>query len=274
MRPFGRRQFTLPAGMLAAVTLAVPRRLCAAAVDPALLAAIASPSRSQDNVARDRYRHPAAVLAFVGLRDDATVLEIEPGRGYWTEILAPYLRARGRYIAALPPPTGAESAAMARRFTELLRRDPALYGGVALTSLGGKAPLAPPESIDLVLSFRNLHDWMADGTATARLRAIQMVLKPGGALGIEDHRAPTTQPQDPKARSGYVREDYARALIESVGFKLAAVSQVGDNPHDTKNYPKGVWTLPPTLALGGIDRAKYLAIGESDRWTMKFVKAR
>lgn len=244
-------------------------RLHAATADPALLAAIANPRRSQANIARDRYRHPAAVLTFFGLRPNQTVVEIEPGGGYWTEILGPYLQPHGKYIAALPP---SPPAPPQTKFLAKLHADPADYGQVVLASFGATAPIAPPGTADLVLSFRNLHDWMANGTTTATLAAIRAVLKPGGILGMEDHRGLITEPQDPLAKSGYVREDYAKALIERAGFTLAATSPIGDNPRDTKTYPKGVWTLPPVLALGATDRAKYLAIGESDRWTMEFVK--
>jgi len=235
-----------------------------------LAAAIAGPWRSPKNTARDKYRHPEAMLTFFGLSPNQTVLEIEPGAGYWTEILAPYLKPAGHYIAALPT-TGPESTTAAQKFLAKLAANPALYSNVAITGFGA-APIAPPASIDLVLSFRNLHDWLAEGTATTNLAAIHAALKPGGVFGIEDHRAPTTTPQDPQAKSGYVRQDYATALITAAGFRLAATSELGANPRDTKNYPKGVWTLPPTLAAGATNRARYLAIGESDRWTLKFVK--
>jgi predicted methyltransferase len=234
---------------------------------PGLAAAIGGPARRAFNVARDRYRHPAAVLRFFGVRADQAVLEIEPGAGYWTEILAPFLKADGRYIAALPVPANAGW----RTFIERLERDPSAFGRVEITGMGA-GPMVAPGSVDVVLSFRNLHDWMADGTASAKLAAMYAALKPGGVLGMEDHRAAPDRPQDPKARDGYVREDYAKALIKQAGFRFVAASAVGDNPRDTKNYPDGVWTLPPTLRLGAVDRAKYLAIGESDRWTMKFVK--
>jgi predicted methyltransferase len=232
-----------------------------------LAAAIASPLRSPANVARDRYRHPAALLAFFGLQAGQSVVEIEPGGGYWTEILAPYLQASGTYRVAIPLPAGTKAWT---KFLAKLRANPASYGNVIVTGLA--APLAPPGSVDLVLSFRNLHDWLADGTTAAKLAAIHAALKPGGVFGIEDHRGIPTEPQDPRAKNGYVRQDYARALIEQAGFRFTAQSQIGDNPRDTKNYPKGVWTLPPVLAMGQTDRAQYLAIGESDRWTMKFIK--
>jgi predicted methyltransferase len=266
---------TLLAAAFGAVTTSVIRLKSAnAATDPKLLAAIDSPTRSPANVKRDRYRHPAEVLTFFGLRDNQSVVEIEPGAGYWTEILAPYLKAHGSYRVAIPPvPAGnkKEAAGMAA-FIRKLAADPAAYGKVIVTGFGANTPIAAPNSIDLVLSFRNLHDWMAAGTASPHLGAIYATIKAGGVLGIEDHRGLTTQPQDPLAKSGYVREDYAIALIEKSGFKLAGSAAVGDNPRDTKNYPKGVWTLPPVLAMGSVDRAKYLAIGESDRWTLKFTK--
>ncbi len=235
-----------------------------------LAACIAGPWRSARNVARDRYRHPAAVLGFFGVTARRRVLEIEPGGGYWTEILAPYLKRQGRYIAALPS-AGAEARAADQRFLAKLAANPGLYGEVEVTGLD-VPPLRAAGSVDMVLSFRNLHDWMADGTAAAKLAAVHAVLRPGGVFGIEDHRAAATAPQDPRATSGYVREDYAAGLIERAGFRLTGRSEVGANPRDTKDYPKGVWTLPPSLAAGAADRARYLAIGESDRWTMRFVK--
>ncbi len=252
-----RRLFTT----LAASALALPA--AADTPDATLAAAIASPRRSPANVARDRYRHPAELLAFFGLRPTQSVLELQPGGGYWTEILAPYLRAHGSYTGAITDLTPHEQdlkAAFARKF-------PGVH-----TVPFGHGPLGAPDSYDLILSFRNLHDWMAQDRATALLQAVYAALKPGGVFGIEDHRAPTTAPQDPKAKNGYVREDYAKALIESVGFKFVAASEIGANPKDTKTYPDGVWSLPPTLREGQTNRAKYLAIGESDRWTLKFTK--
>ena len=245
-----------------------------AATDPKLLAAIDGRTRKAANIKRDRYRHPLQALNFFGLRANQSVVEIEPGAGYWTEILAPYLKAQGIYRVAIPaPPAGNKRAAAAlAAYLKKLHDDPADYGKVIVTGFDANSSIAPPNSVDLVLSFRYLHDWMADGMAAAKLAEIYGILKPDGVLGIEDHRGLNTQPQDPLAKSGYVREDYAIALIEKSGFNLAGRSPIGDNPRDTKNYPKGVWTLPPVLAMGAVDRAKYLAIGESDRWTLKFVK--
>jgi predicted methyltransferase len=268
-RKFSRRTFALTA---AATALARPR--AAFATDSALAAAIASPIRTPANIARDKYRHPAAALTFFGLRPILSVIEIQPGAGYWTEILAPYLKSRGTYTVAIPPPPPTEprAAFATSRYLQKLQNDPSDYDQVIVTGLTDGIPIAAPNSADLILSFRNLHDWMADGTAAQKLALIHAALKPGGTFGIEDHRGPTTAPQDPRAKSGYVRKDYAKALITSAGFRLAAESPIGNNPRDTKDYPKGVWTLPPTLAMGAENRAKYLAIGESDRWTLKFIK--
>jgi len=266
MKNLPRRAFTL-------AMLALPLA-ARAATGPAmsLEAAISSPTRSARNVKRDRYRHPAAILAFFGLRDDETVLEIEPGGGYWTEILAPYLAPHGHYIAATPPAAAGPEDAKALAFLKAKLLASPAYGHVPIVPFTPGVPLAPPGSIDMILSFRNLHDWMANGTVAANLALIFAALKSGGVFGIEDHRASPLQPQDPKATSGYVREDYAVKLITQAGFQLVGRSAIGDNPRDLKNYPKGVWTLPPVLALGAVDRAKYLAIGESDRWTLKFIK--
>jgi len=238
-------------------------------------ALIAGPQRSEQNRVRDPYRHPRETLAFFGLRDDMTVVEIWPGGGaWWTEILAPYLAERGRLYEALPnPATSSEARNGDAAFAAKMAAAPTIYGKVVMTTLdSGSEEIAPAGTADLVLTFRNLHDWVPRGTAEAELRAMYRALKPGGILGIEDHRAAADQPQDPEAKSGYLREDYTIALVESVGFKFVAKSEVNANPKDTKDYPAGVWTLPPTLRLKDQDRDKYVAIGESDRYTMKFVK--
>ena len=158
-------------------------------------------------------------------------------------------------------------------FAAKLAAHPELYGKVIVTKFkGDRYAIAPAGSADLVVSFRNLHNWLADHEGEAAFRTFYKALKPGGILGIEDHRGRTDQPQDAEAKSGYVRTDYAIALATSVGFKFLGSSEVNANPKDTKDYPAGVWTLPPTLRLGDIDRAKYEAIGESDRFVLKFVK--
>ncbi len=250
--------------------------LAGARADDMTLAALAAgPQRTEANRVRDPYRHPAQTLEFFGLKDTMTVVEIWPGgAGWWTEILAPYAAAHGRYYAAQPNPTRSDEARRGNEaFAAKLAADPKLYGKVITTILDGdSAKIAPDASADLVLTFRNLHDWVPQGTALPALRAMFRALKPGGILGVEDHRAANDRAQDTEAKSGYLREDYTIKLVESVGFKFVAKSEVNANPKDTKDYPAGVWTLPPTLRLKDQDRAKYVAIGESDRFTLKFVK--
>jgi predicted methyltransferase len=202
------------------------------------------------------------------------VVEIDPGgAGYWTEILAPYLKARGRYIAALPEANSDEAKSGAQAFAAKLAANPDAYGKVETVSFAAdRHALAAPGSADFVLTFRNLHNWIPKGEAEASLKAFSQALKSGGALGIVDHRGPETAPQDPLAKSGYVRPDYAVKLIEAVGFKFVAASEVNANPRDTKDYAAGVWALPPTYRNKDVDRDKYKAIGESDRFTMRFTK--
>jgi len=235
---------------------------------------VAGPQRSPEAKARDQFRHPYEELRFFGLADDQTVVEIWPGgAGFWTEILAPYLHDKGTYYAAVSEDTSDEARKANATFAAKLAAQPAIYGKVVVTTFAGdRHEIAPAGSADLIVTFRNLHNWMADHDADAAFRAFYKALKPGGILGIEDHRARSTEPQDPVAKSGYVRQDYAIALAEAAGFKFVSSSEVNANPKDTKDYPAGVWTLPPTYRLGDVDRAKYQAIGESDRLVLKFVK--
>jgi predicted methyltransferase len=233
------------------------------------------PQRTESNRVRDPYRHPVETLAFFGLRDDMTVVEIWPGgSGWWTEILAPYLLDHGRYYAALPEAArSAESRAGRAAFAKKMAGNPALFGKVAVTTFAGdRHAIAPVGSADMILSFRNLHNWLTEGTAEGAFRAFYRALKPGGVLGIVDHRADPSRTREISMKAGYVREDEAIALAERAGFKFAGRADVNANPRDTKDYPEGVWTLPPTLRLKDQDRAKYQAIGESDRFTLKFVK--
>ncbi|MGH6836031.1 MAG: class I SAM-dependent methyltransferase [Methylocella sp.] len=236
--------------------------------DPALAAIIAGPQRSDANKARDRYRHPLEVLTFFGVKADSNVIEIVPGKaGYWVEILAPYLKDRGRYTAS--GDAGRDIAPLKAR----IAAGPELYGKTTITEFtGGDQEIAPPGSADFVLTFRNIHNWMRAGTADTAFQAFYKALKPGGILGVEEHRGRPDQPQDPQAKSGYVRQDFAIALAEKAGFKLLGASEVNANPKDTKDYPAGVWTLPPTYRLKDQDRDKYSAIGESDRFVLKFAK--
>ncbi len=248
--------------------------VAAAATDAALAAAIASPQRSARFVQRDAVRHPQAELEFFGLRPDMTVVEVDPGGGYWTELLAPYLKARGTYYVAVPPPKDPEAPKPGKdAFRAKLAADPGRYGKVLFSELGeGHYAVAPPGTADLVLTFRNLHNWMAAGYAPAALRGFYAALKPGGILGIEDHRARADVPQDPTADNGYVRQDYAIDLATRAGFEYLGASEINANPRDTKDWAQGVWTLPPTLALKDKDREKYLAIGEADNFVLKFRK--
>ena len=235
----------------------------------------AGPQRSPANRARDAYRHPVEDLRFLGVQPDSTVVEILPGgAGYWTEILGPFLRDRGRYIAANPGPsdTSEEAVKGNATFAAKMAADPADYAKVETAVFKGGDDIVPPGTADAVLTFRNVHNWMADGTADAVFASFYRALKPGGILGLEEHRGRTDQPQDPKAKSGYVRQDYVVALAERAGFTLAATSEANANPKDTKDYPDGVWTLPPTYRLKDKDRERYAAIGESDRMLLRFVK--
>ena len=260
-----------------AALLLAPRFALADGVDPALQALVDSPLRGEKNRARDPFRHPAEALTFFGVKPTSTVVEILPGSGgYWTEILAPYLKDQGRYIAANAPPdtTSEEQQKENAGFAAKIAADPARFGKVETSSFAGdKYAIAPAGSADFVLTFRNLHNWLANGSTTSALKAFYDALKPGGVLGIEDHRGLVDQPQDPLAKSGYVRQDYAIQAIEAAGFKLAGTSEISANPKDTKDYSVGVWALPPTYRFRDVDRAKYAAIGESDRFTLKFVKA-
>ena len=234
-----------------------------------------SPHRSARNVARDGARHPVEVLKFFGVQPHHTVVEILPGSaGYYMEILAPYLKEKGRYIAADRDDTAApQYLADRERLLARLKAEPALYGGVVVTQFNAdRHDIAPPGSADLVLTFRNLHNWLERGELEGALRAFHRALKPGGVLGVVDHRGRTSLTQEAQMKTGYVREDVAIARIEQAGFRLAAKSEMNANPRDTKDHPAGVWTLPPSYRLQDRDRAKYQAIGESDRFTLKFVK--
>jgi len=246
----------------------------AAAADPALVAAVASPARPAGAAARDQARHPVEELTFFGITPKMTVVELWPGGGYWTDILGPYLAPGGHYSVALPPTGGEENSGVAR-FRKHIEAEKSRLGAIHETILGtDHFDLAPPGSADLILTFRNLHNWMGDGYADQALAACFTALKPGGILGIEEHRGRNDVPQDPTGKNGYVRQDYAIALAKKAGFVLVGSSEINANPRDTKDWPKGVWTLPPSLAEGDQDRAKYVAIGEADNFVLKFQKPR
>ncbi|MGH8123925.1 MAG: class I SAM-dependent methyltransferase [Rudaea sp.] len=231
--------------------------------------------RSDKNKARDQYRHPQQTLRFFGVKPKQTLIEITPGGGWYTEILAPLLKDHGHYIAAIIQPK--KSAGEAVRDKSSLRAriegDAAHFGGAQVVEFDAKAPvLGPPDSADIVLTFRNAHNWTDAGTADAMFKAMFDVLKPGGTLGVVDHRAKAGADPEKIKDTGYLTEKQIITLATSVGFKLAGKSEINANPKDTKDHPKGVWTLPPTFALKDVDHAKYAAIGESDRMTLKFAK--
>jgi predicted methyltransferase len=260
----------------AAVALAAVAIVPAAAVvpDPALTAAVADPGRTATFVARDSARHPAQELAFFGVKPKMTVVELWPGGGYWTEILAPYLsQGGGTYYVALNAPGDADEDKGVERWRARMAAEQPRLGTIHETTLGpGHFDIAPPGSADLVVTFRNLHNWMDGGYAEQALAACFKALKPGGILGIEEHRGRNDQPQDPKAKNGYVREDYTIALAKKAGFLPAGSSEINANPKDTKDWVDGVWTLPPTLSQGDKDRDKYLAVGEADNFVLRLRK--
>lgn len=258
--------------MVAMLALAV---VPAAAEDGELAKWAAAPHRSPASVARDPFRHPVETLVFFGIREDSTVVEILPGSsGYYMEILAPYLKRKGQYIAASRDPAAPpQYLADHRRLLARLEAEPTLYGKVVVTQFNAdRHEIAPPGSADFVLSFRNLHNWVERNEVDGALRAFYRALKPGGILGVVDHRGRSDISHEAQMKSGYLRQDLAIALIEKAGFRLVAASEINANPKDTKDHPEGVWTLPPTYRLKDKDRAKYAAIGESDRFTLKFVK--
>jgi predicted methyltransferase len=270
--------------LLAAATLCLGATP-ALADDSALQLAISSPDRTPASVARDGARHPYASLVFWGLKPGQTVVEVSPGGGYWTEILAPYAKITGgTYVAGvadLANPTISESSRKGRAAFEARFADPVKYGTVRFANFGPVAgPLGAPGSADLVLTARNVHNWTGQpGLADKIFADFFAVLKPGGYLAVEDHRADPKSETD-KGADGYLATATVVALAEKAGFKLDASSEINANPKDTKDHPFGVWTLPPVRrsapdgqpADPSFDHAKYDAIGESDRMTLRFRK--
>jgi predicted methyltransferase len=245
-------------------------------VDEPMAAILAGEHRSDEHKARDKYRHPAETLAFFSVMPDATVVEIWPGSGWYTEILAPYLRDDGRYMAAgFDPDSDIEFIRIAAgKYQAKLDSSSELYGKVETAVLmpPNQVDFVPPESVDVVLTFRSVHNWMPRNTQEVMFEAMYKALKPGGVLGVVEHRGDPAIPQDPKASNGYVNQDYVIEIAESAGFVLNGSSEVNANPADTKDHPEGVWTLPPTLRLKEQGRESWSAIGESDRLTLRFIK--
>lgn len=228
--------------------------------------------RSDENKARDVYRHPAQTLEFFGVKPGQAVVEITPGAGWYTEILAPLLKGNGTYIAAFPGDASSDYAKRTNdKFRAKLTSDPEHLGEAKTVEYDPKAPsLGPDGSADVVLTFRNVHNW--GDNAPAMFKAFYAVLKPGGTLGAVDHRANEGTDPEKLKNTGYTSTSAVVKLARDAGFELVAESEINANPKDTKDYEKGVWTLPPVLTLGDVDRDKYLAIGESDRMTLKFMK--
>jgi len=231
--------------------------------------------RSEKNKARDQYRHPKQTLEFFGLKSGTTLIELTPGGGWYAEILAPLFKGSGNYIAAIVTPKKKEGEdaqdmdALSKKFAG----DPAHYGEAKVVQFDLKAPtLGAPGSADMVVTFRNVHNWVMADAAPGMFKASFDVLKPGGVFGVVDHRAAAGADLEKVKKSGYLPEDLVIKMATDAGFKLDAKSEINANPKDTKDYPEGVWTLPPSLALKEKDQDKYLAIGESDRMTLRFVK--
>ncbi|MBI4006056.1 MAG: class I SAM-dependent methyltransferase [Gammaproteobacteria bacterium] len=238
--------------------------------------AITGQHREQNNSARDIYRHPKETLQFVGLQPDMHVLEILPGKGWYTEILAPVLRDNGELaVASFGADYPVEFLSnMHKEFIIKLGANPQVYDKVIVTIFHTKEYLdtIADNSMDMVVTFRNTHNWIKDGVAEEIYKAFFRVTRPGGILGVEQHRAKPGSDPLTSAKNGYVPEAYLIELAEKSGFKLIAKNEINANPKDTKDHPEGVWTLPPTYRLGDKDKEKYTAIGESDRMTLKFIK--
>ena len=249
----------------------------------ALVSSVNGDWRSADDKSRDVYRHPVEALQFWGLEPGMTILEVQPGGGWWTEILAPYARATGGQFYAtgadLNNPEISEAARKARAdFEARFAAKPEVYGEVKVVNFGAKSAPLPENTFDFILTARSVHGWMGQGMTEKVFKDLYGALKPGGTLALEQHRA-NPGAQDPKAPTGYVTEAYVIEQARKAGFELVERSEINANPKDTKDHPFGVWTLPPTKSTSNgdkpdpnFDRSKYDAIGESDRMTLKFRK--
>jgi predicted methyltransferase len=258
-----------------AITVPAGAGLPQAAVEQLDAVSVAG-QRTAPNIARDRYRHPVQTLTFFGVRPNDTVVEIWPGGGYWTEMLAPYLYEKGRLILATAPGQQADT------IVKKMATNPVVYTrvqrGFFPSALGG-ANRVPDGSADKVLTFRNVHNWrmgylqeQKQDYSPAAFQEMYRMLKPGGVLGIEDHRLPESASDERERSSGYIKVSTVRRLAEQAGFKFDGSSEINANRRDTADWPNGVWTLPPSYTEGDKDKARYAAIGESDRMTLRFVK--
>ena len=248
-----------------------------AATDAKLRAAIASGDRPSEEVARDKWRHPLETLEFFGLRQDMTILELWPGGGWYTSILAPLVAEKGKLVVTNMDPNGPpdeHSTQMAKQYAARLASKPNEFGRVEVRMIHPPADIAlgADASVDAVLTFRNFHNWVRDGIADKVLSESFRVLKPGGVFGVEEHRAAASADPSKAGDTGYVPEAFVIDRAQKAGFRFEGRSEINANPKDTKDWPNGVWTLPPVLRQGDKDRAKYEAVGESDRMTLRFRK--
>jgi predicted methyltransferase len=237
---------------------------------------VAGKHRTASFAARDVYRHPVETLKFFGIKDTMTVVEISPGGGWYSEILAPYLKDHGVYIAAGYDPQSEREyyKKNAKKFQNKLDANPEIYGKTQLAIMQPPKQLdfAKADSADMILSFRNTHNWHGSGGSEAVYASIFKALKAGGIFGLVQHRAGHIHPKDSSGKMGYLKQSEIIKLAEKVGFQLIEKSNINANPKDTRDYENGVWTLPPSYRLKDVDRKKYTEIGESDRMTLKFVK--
>ncbi len=272
--------FTVSTLMLAAPAMAIKPAgpNAQVAITPAVQKAVQDSRRDPANVKRDAHRHPAQTLSFFGVAPGQTVIEVTPGSGWYSEILAPLLHDKGQYVAAVVDPM-AVAEGRGRDYQQRSRDgldkkfagNAAVFGKSRVVAYDPKAPVfGPANSADVVLTFRNVHNWRSSGQAEGMFKGFFSVLKPGGVLGVVEHRAKADVPADDK--TGYVGQQQVIAMAKAAGFELAGSSEINTNPRDTKDYPNGVWTLPPTNQHDAADAAKYQAIGESDRMTLRFVK--
>ena len=271
------KRMTLAALMVATVVTSTLASTAVLADDLQRLREISEGAhRSAANIARNDARHPVETLDFFGLKSGMTVIEILPGGGWYAEILAPFLKGNGTYYAAHFSPNSHLSyqPPMLQQFRDRVTGNPEVYGETIITHLypPSETAIAPPGSADLALTFRNVHNWVMAGTQKEHFAAFYTALKPGGILGVSEHRAPVGSSMEFMQTTGYVSEEYVTQLAAEAGFEFVASSEINANPLDTKDYAEGVWTLPPTLRMGEQDKEKYLAIGESDRMTLKFRK--
>lgn len=232
--------------------------------------------RSAANIVRNESRHPVETLEFFGLHPDMTLIEIGPSGGWYTEILAPYMRDQGRYFGAHFSPNS--PTAYHRRslesFEEKIRQRPDIYGKATVRHLlpPNEMVIGPADGADMALTFRNVHNWIMAGLEHEYFEAFHAALKPGGILGVVEHRAKPGSDMNVMETTGYVTEAYVKEIAAAAGFEFIGSSEINANPKDSKEHPEGVWTLPPEFRMGDVDRDKYAAIGESDRMTLKFRK--